>query len=392
MSVLPGGRPLQQALPDLDELLDDPEAYLTQAPLALGPRRMYGLALLFAVPGVAFLLACAFGKPTGEKVAMGVGFLVGACVWLGWSLLLRGHELVLHADGVEVTCRDGTVWAPWALFHVEGQPFVAESDSPRAGLILPVNPRAVPYVELRRGGTVAARGTQVRGPQWFFTGRGEVVLPARYEIAAQDVGELLLWVGGRLGRELPREPPPELTDEPPDDPPEPDPAGWVTLPLTRLWLPPCCARCGGPRDDTIKVPVRARGDWLLGPLMGARVVEVGVPVCTRCRDTLVARQRTGGMTGLVVGAFLGGAAGALLGGWHGEGGQMPLVLGGFVGVFAGTLAGSLLGVHLARRLPVRFRRYSPSRGLVSVRFENPEIAARVLAYLRQQKQAHREGR
>src|SRR5262249_19517679 len=139
MSVLPAGRPLSQAVPDLDELLADPRAYLEGGPLAFGPRRMYGLAALFALPGVALLVSCALtGHPDGERIALGVALLVGSAVWFGWSLLMRGHEIVLHPDGVEVSYRGSTVWAPWALFNVAGRPFVADADSPTVGLTLPV--------------------------------------------------------------------------------------------------------------------------------------------------------------------------------------------------------------------------------------------------------------
>jgi hypothetical protein len=385
MSVLPGGQSLHRVLPDLDELLDSPHVYLSEAPLAFGSRRMYGLAALFALPGIAFLLSCLMSKPDGERLALGIGFLVGSCVWLGWSLMLRGHELVMHPEGVEVIYRDTAVWAPWALFHVEGQPFVPESDSPRAGLTLPINPRAIPYVELRRGGMVIARGSQVQGRQWYFAGRTEVTLPGRYEIASEDVGELLLWLGGQLGKDLPRDPPlpeAELTEA--IDLPDADPEGWLTLPLTRLRLPSCCASCGGPRDDTLRVQVHARGDWLLGPLFGVRAAEVAVPVCIPCRDRMVREQRRGGLLGLVLGSFLGAVLGFAVGGWWGKLRDLPLMLGVFAGLFLGTLAGSLIGVAITRRLPVRFRRYSPSRGLVSVRFANPEIAARVIEQLRDQ--------
>src|SRR5256885_476975 len=60
-----------------------------------------------------------------------------------------------------------------------------------------------PPAKLRRHGLVQASGLEVSGPQWRFTGLGEVCLPARYEIAAGDLGELLAWLGGRLGRDLP---------------------------------------------------------------------------------------------------------------------------------------------------------------------------------------------
>src|SRR5258707_256561 len=118
MSVLPAGRPLHQAVPDLDQLLADPRAYLESAPLAFGPRRMYGLALLVALPGVALLASGVLAaRPDAERIVLGVALLLGACIWLGWSLLLRGHEIVLHPDGVEVAFGESTVWAPWALFN-----------------------------------------------------------------------------------------------------------------------------------------------------------------------------------------------------------------------------------------------------------------------------------
>src|SRR3954454_16072959 len=151
MSVLPQGRSLQQFFPELDELLHDPAGYLAAGPVVIGPRRMYGLAALFGVPGLGLLLACALGGDgLDERLLMGVGLLLGASVWLGWSLRLRGHELVLHPEGVEVKYGDTAVWCPWALFNTEGTPGVPEADDPRVGVILPVAAEAVPFVELRR--------------------------------------------------------------------------------------------------------------------------------------------------------------------------------------------------------------------------------------------------
>src|SRR5262249_8178602 len=162
-------------------LLADPHAYLSEAPLAIGPRSFYRLAGLFALPGVALLLSgLTADKIDPERVVMGVGLLVGALLWLSWSLWLRGHELVLHPDGLEVTSRAQSVWAPWALSPVQARPFVPESDSPRAGLLIPANRAAIPFVELRRHGMILTTGAEVAVPQWRFTGLGEVCLPARY--------------------------------------------------------------------------------------------------------------------------------------------------------------------------------------------------------------------
>ena len=189
MSVLPAGQSLAHFLPDLDELLDDPRAYLVREPVTIGPRQMYGLAFLFGLGGAALLLSCVLaGQGDGERLALGIGLLVGASVWLGWSLMLRGHSLVLHPEGVEVRYRDTTVWCPWAVFNVDGHAFVPDADSPRVGLTLPVASEAIPFVELRREDSPIANGSHVRASQWQYLASDSVVLPARYEVMAGELG------------------------------------------------------------------------------------------------------------------------------------------------------------------------------------------------------------
>src|SRR5437588_542954 len=82
------------------------------------------------------------------------------------------------------------------------------SDSPRAGLLVPINRTAIPFVEWRRNGMIMTTGTDVATPQWRFTGLGEVCLPARYEVDSRDLGTLITWLGGHLGANLPGSPPP----------------------------------------------------------------------------------------------------------------------------------------------------------------------------------------
>src|SRR5262249_39405509 len=160
-------------------------------------------------------------------------------------------------------------------------------------------------------GMVVAWGMHVRGPQWFFTGRDEVALPGRYEVTAQDVGELLLVLGHRLGGDPPRTvPPPEAEVGLQEEAPSPDLSGWITRPLTRPHLPNWCGGCGGPRDDTLSVQVLAPGDRLMGPLLGGmRTVALPVPVCEACKAYIEQRQRQGGTLGLIAGAVLGTALG-----------------------------------------------------------------------------------
>jgi hypothetical protein len=384
MSVLPAGRSLESCLPDLEEFLLDPRAYLTEAPLAFGARRMYRLALLFALPGVALLLSC-LGPlgPQAERLAMGVGLLAGASVWLLWSLMLRGHEIVLHPDGVEVSYRGESVWAPWALFNVDGEGFVPEADSPRAGLILPVAPEAVPYVELRRDGVVCACGRQVEGRQWRFSGSDEVVLPGRYEVAAEELGELLLRLGRRLGRELPRgAPPPEAYGEEAAEP-EPDAEGWLTVSLTRLRFPPHCCGCCAATRVTVRVQLLARGDWVLGMFThNARAVDLQVPLCAGCQARVRARQGRGEMLGLAAGLLLGGGVPLAVALARGLAAPALLLIVALLGMAIGGVLGIQAGIALARKLPVRVRDYAPQRGTLAIRFDNPDYAAEVLQAIR----------
>jgi hypothetical protein len=140
MSVLPAGRSVQQVIPDVEELLSDPAGYLHEGPVVIGPRQMYGLAAIFGIAALGcFGYSVWQGKFDPEAVSIGIGLALGALVWLSWSLLMRGHELTLLADGVEFRYRDSVVWCPWALFNSGGVPFVPDADNPRTGLTLPVD-------------------------------------------------------------------------------------------------------------------------------------------------------------------------------------------------------------------------------------------------------------
>jgi hypothetical protein len=386
MSVLPTGRPLQRFLPDLDDLLYDPAAYLRAGVVAIGPRRMYGLAALFGIPGIAFLLAFFWlDKADPELVALGIGLLLGASVWLGWSLLLRGHELVLHPEGVEVRYRDTTVWCPWALFNSEGRAYVPEADSPLVGLTPPIAAEAVPFVELRRQETPIAHGGQVKSRQFLYSSAHEVVLPARYEVVADDLGELLLQLGRRLGRQLPKGTPPieayQAADVAEGQPESADPDGWFTVHLTRLSWPPRCCSCGATTSATMRCELQGRWDWVLGIfIQTARVLQLGVPVCETCQQEIRRRQQRGGMWGMRLGGALLAGVVVVYGLVENDfGGLGILILGAAA---AGAIAGFIMGTWLATRLPVAFRNYSPARGTVSMRFREPEHASWFMEALR----------
>lgn len=394
MSVLPAGQSLSRYVPDLGELVNNPRAYLVQEPLTIGSRQMYGLAALFGFGGLAFLLSCLLidpadrGELLGERLALGIGLLLGGCVWLGWSLRLRGHSLVLHPDGVEIQYRGETVWCPWALFNVDGHAFVPGGDSPRVGLTLPVAEAALPFVELRREGTPIAHGAEVKAVQWQFVGNNSVVLPARYEVMAGELGELLLLLGRRLGRELPKGVPlgeAHAITRLDDLPAAPDADGWITVHLTRLAFPPQCCDCGERTARTMSFHIAARGDTLLNILVPAREpLEVAIPVCESCHQRIREQQHRGGMRGLQIGAFLFCGLALLLAWSEGWQDRSLLLVIGLAALAVGGLSGFLFGTLAARRLPAELSGYSPARGTLSLRFRHPEYAASVLAAMRAQ--------
>jgi hypothetical protein len=378
MSVLPAGQRLNNFLPDLDELLHDPRGYL-QHPVVIGPRRMYRLALLFAIPGVAFLVSCIpYGAGDGERPAMGAGFLVGASIWFFWSLFLRGHALVLHPDGVEVKYRDTTVWCPWALFHADGEPFVPRTDSPRLGLTLPVVREAIPFVELRRRDTPIAFGAQACGPQFRFHG-DQVVLPARYQVMAEDLGQLLLALGQRLGSELPRGAPPREAYETAGLGAlhlEPDAAGWFTVPLSLLEFPRICAQCGEETDQKAELPVGARGGWFLALFVPqARPLRVAVPLCEDCQHELAAKVQRATFASTLVGMVIGCVLAWALIVADRPSLRVPAVIGGLA---LGGLFGYVLGLVLGFRPPVRLKNFAPAGGTVCVHCQSPNYAAMVI--------------
>jgi hypothetical protein len=399
MSVLPAGQSLTRFVPDLEDMVHDPRAYFAEGPLTIGPRQMYGLAGLFGIFGGALLASCFFIEPAdrgrllGERLALSIGFLLGAAVWLGWSLRLRGHSLVLRSEGMEIKFRDTVVWCPWAVFNVEGNAFVPGSDSPSVGLTLPISVDALPFVELRRDGTPVAHGAEIKAAQWYLVSVDTVVLPARYEVKTGELGELLLMLGRRLGRELPRGlPPPEAYPQAGRDdlPLTPDANGWITVHLTRLTFPPHCCSCGEWTQRTKNFTLDARAEKIMGVFVpAAQSLELAIPLCESCQQQVRDRQHRGGMNGMKIGSLLFTGLGMLLAwneGWRERSLMLVVAL---AALSVGGIAGFLVGTLASRRLPVEMRGYSPSRGTLRKRFRHPEYAAQVLAAIRTQSNEHR---
>jgi hypothetical protein len=394
MSVLPAGRSARQVIPDFEELLHDPAAYLHEGPVVIGPRQMYGLGALFGVAAAACFGYSAWqGMFDPEAVSIGIGLALGAMVWLGWSLMMRGHEMTLLPDGVEIRFRDTVVWCPWSLFNSGGAPFVPDADNPRTGLTLPVDPEAIPHVVLRRDDAPIAHGVEVKARQFHFTAANEVVLPARYEMRADELGVLLMQLGGRLGHRLPKgTPPPEAyrTEDLDVDLPQPDAAGWFTVHLTHLSFPPRCCSCLAETRDVMNFYADPSFDWGMRLIVQqGRGSVIQIPVCEACQSEIRRWQNQVSTAMMPLGALV-AVAGAISLAWLAQirEWQSLLLLGLGVGA-AGALAGFLLGVPLGRQLPAQLRRFSPTQGTVSIRFRNPDYGAAVWELMRERLRAAR---
>lgn len=373
MSMRAGGDPLIEVVPELEQLATDPRRYLLQGPLLFGPRRYWGLAAIFGVPGL-IILALWWVQPTEyERLALGIALLIGAAIWLVFSLGSAGHSLFLGPDGVEIRYRDTVVYCPWDLFDVDGEVWTAAGqEHPTAGVTVPISPAAVPMVVWRRGVVELGRGMKIRAPQAWLLSAHELVLPGRYELRSEDVGKLLLLLGTRLGGRLSAVDLREQVEPVVGPPPEPDAQGFYTVSLTRFRMPPCCSACAGEPDRTMLVMARSGGLSLMGMVPGSsagQIVQVEIPMCERCHAAVVARTQGGLLRWL---AWL-AAGGAIAGLFAPEESRVfAMLMGGCFGALIGLIIGSAVGVPQ----PIELKNYHAPTGTVQVRFRNPAVERR----------------
>ncbi len=210
-------KPLEKAVPDLDGLLDDPARRLSEEPITIGPRRKYAatffLSLALAIPNwiwILYLSASLLDKkkkpliqqPDGPflltvLLAAVLGALVATILVARW--ILRGGQMVLTPEGVELWHRRSMVFCPWSLFHAAGEPLKRGAGD----VLLPVRADAVPFVELYKRGNLRARGEDIKCRQLQFKGCDQVLVRALYVVRTVELAELLLRLGYTLGAALP---------------------------------------------------------------------------------------------------------------------------------------------------------------------------------------------
>jgi hypothetical protein len=383
-------KPLNKVVSNLGELRARPAAVLAEGDITIGPHRRWGTATALGLIVALFLLALGIvlqfaGNPPQlgpflELVALLllIGVPLGSIVLI--VRLLQGGRLVLKRDGAEVHHRGLTVVCPWSLFNAEGTPFQPLKDR----VLLPVDPAAIPLVEVRRADLAIGRGPRTRLKALHFKTANLLELHGIFEVEAHQLAELLLQLGRQLGTALPGKSA-ERWDEAEDEPLASAPVlvrkrdGWIEASLVHLTFPPYCGDCGAYTTERKEFQGHATGF-----LEAGQSVPVEVPICSACQKRYAWAQQRGLISGLITGILGGVLLAAALGILIRPRGPgrvaFPLaipfvVVGGVVGAVIGAGAGKL------RTSPVKLKDYSPSRGTVLIWFRNTAYGDALLEIL-----------
>jgi hypothetical protein len=380
-------RSILQVLPDLGSLLLDPHQELKGRAVVVGPARKIGRALflgfllgLFAWWAVAFVLLVVL-KGQGAAFSLVMVFMAvlpaaGMSLMVRW---VRGGEMILRENAVELKYRGTVVVCPWAVFRMAGQPFSPAPDR----IVLPVVAAAVPLVQASRDGDVVAEGMRVASQQLWFRSPGEAVLRALYEVNALELGKVLLYLGRILGSDTPaagRALDFPLTEVIEEVPARSHSGGWLTVSLTRLVFPPACCQCGAATRGRQKF-MASESFFSLGRLTHPtrnETVPVWVPVCYACQTANNRKLNRAVLNGLGAGAVLIFVAATALFLWPAN---LLLVLAFILSVLLGPLLGTLIFYQLSKKrvMPVQLADYSPRRGTVCMRFRRAEYGQQVLS-------------
>ena len=223
-------------------------------------------------------------------------------------------------------------------------------------------------------------GLEVRTPQWETHSPVEAALKPLYVVKIQELGDVLLHLGRKLGAGQGRiQNPNSATDQirkqratlrsPPADfllfpVAYQEDNGWLRMSLTSFYLPPYCCICTAATRNSFLFQIRNQGE--------SNYYPIHLPTCDHCCAKLKRQKRirnlivVGLLPALVLPVILAfnrnrpGLSGILL--------SLPLI--GFVGVW--------VVMERLHRLPAQVR-YSSKKGTLRLRFRNPDFQKMVLA-------------
>ena len=400
---------LPRAIPDLDQLLHDPQKALDHRAIVIGPRRKYcsatlvGLILALAGVGAFVLIFSIIQDRPGQKKFSPIfwwGTLgpIGLCSFVYGFRIFRGGYCIFDQEGVEFRYRKRVVRCSWPVFHSWGQRvFIKESNL----LLLPISPAATDSImEMNKEETEAKRtGLEVRTPQWETHTPVEAALKPLYVVKIQDLGDLLLQLGRKLGAEqtvadgvafrIDWDEPTKMGSKLQADGHCGQSAegqratapilqadsqffpvafreknGWIRLSLTSFYLPYYCCICTVPTRNTFLFQLRNQGEPPHYP--------IHLPTCDQCRDKAKRRKRK--LNLFLVGLPLASVLPLIV--FFDNARPVLSVLLMTMPIF-GLAAMWVISQRLLLR-PAKVR-YSPKKGSLHIRFQNREYENMVLA-------------
>jgi hypothetical protein len=264
---------LEKWVPDLDRVLNNPQEALDGRDIEIGPWNRYVeryvLPVLLIIPTLTIIFLA-------DTLAVTVG------ATLAWLLLAgalvstsRGGSCLLQSEGVEFRHRDATVFCPWDLFHVGGQPIYHLEEH---RLDLPVQPAAIGSIQVWKNDRLIGEGLEASARHVeVLPSVGEIHLKLKYGVKPEELGCFLLELGRKLGTPLeqvtPQAPAPSFL------PVQSDQGGWIQVSVTRLRFPPFCCDCGQATDRGQKF----RGHPSFFSTSTNSFVDVIAPVCGNCQ-------------------------------------------------------------------------------------------------------------
>jgi hypothetical protein len=381
---------LKRAIPDLDQLLDDPHKTLGCRQIIIGPSRKYfsrvlvGLLVAYVGFFVFAVLFLMLDRVLGLAWISKESRLI-ACIFSTFITFVlvfrsfRGGYCILKQEAVEFIYRNRVVRCSWTVFNTWGQPVYLEDTNQ---LLLPISPHATDLIEEMNieEGAARSKGLEVRTHQWETRTPTEAILKPLFVVGLEKLGGLLLQLGQKLGVHqslsenrtspakgaCPANPllAPELLTFPIATR---ENSGWIRMSLARFIFPPFCCICTVPTLETHVFPC---------PNQGGKF-QIQLPTCKKCGKRF--RRRKLNLAFFLTLISLIGLYFFFVLGFNPFQGQNLLagVLAGSAGIVGVSWAIVSLVFHYFGQ-PVKVR-FTSNKGTFRIRFRNAEYEEMILA-------------
>jgi hypothetical protein len=227
-------RPLSYWVPDLEEVLRDPQRHLQTSEITIGPWTRYFRVIVFVL---LLAVAANFVVVVAESVPVTICIVLTWLILSGWVIHAgRGGVCQLTAQGAAFRYRGVTVFCPWDLFLAHGQPIFYPGQN---RLALPVQHEAVADMQVHTNDAISAEGVDAKASHFHILPGGDIWLKFVYGVNPVELGLFLLQLGCKLGRRKER----SNLEAPSPSPAGNEAEGWIRVNLTQLGFGPLCCDC-----------------------------------------------------------------------------------------------------------------------------------------------------